>query len=105
MAAIDERAHLQHLGDIEVQAVVELGRRRIALSEVLRLRVGDVLELEDILAGSAFPLRVNGALLAEGETVVVGERMGHRLTAMAALPFDATSARAAVTPACEREGG
>jgi flagellar motor switch protein FliN/FliY len=96
MAATDERANLRHLGDIEVEAVVELGRQRIALRQARQLRPGDVLAL-DTLAGEAFALRVNGAQLAEGETVVVGRSMCLRLTGMAPLPVEEGSE--------EREGG
>ena len=38
MAAVDERANLRHLGDMEVVAVAELGRKKMRLKQVRQLR-------------------------------------------------------------------
>ena len=81
MAGTDERANLKHLGDMEVEAVVELGRQRMKLSQVRRLREKDVIEL-DKLCGSAYAVRINGVPFAEGESIVGGETMACRLTRM-----------------------
>jgi len=81
MAAADERANLKHLGDMAVEAVVELGRKRMKLSQVRRLREKDVIEL-DKLAGERHAIRINGALFAEGEMIVLDDKMGCRLTRM-----------------------
>ncbi|MFA6108260.1 MAG: FliM/FliN family flagellar motor switch protein [Candidatus Latescibacterota bacterium] len=81
MASVDERSNLRYLGDLEVEAVVELGRQRVPLSRVRELRQGEVLRL-DVLAGEAQVVRVNGVPLAQGESVVVNERKGIRLTRM-----------------------
>ena len=85
MAAIDERVNLRHLGDMDVMAVAELGRKRMKLSRVRQLRPGDVIELGR-LAGEAFSIKINGAPFAEGEIVVVNETMACRLTRMVGVP-------------------
>ena len=85
MAAVDERANLRHLGDMEVVAVAELGRKKMRLKQVRQLRKGDVIPLER-LAGEAFSIKVNGAPFAEGEIVVVSEQMAGRLTRMVEVP-------------------
>lgn len=85
MAAADERANLRHLGDMEVEAVAELGRKKMRLKQVRQLRKGDVIPLER-LAGEAFSIKVNGAPFAEGEIVVVSELMACRLTRMVEAP-------------------
>lgn len=81
MAPVDERSNLRYLGDLEVEAVVELGRQRLPLSRIRELRQGEVLRL-DVLAGEAQTIRVNGAPFAQGEIVVIGTRKGIRLTPM-----------------------
>lgn len=74
-----EQHNLAHLGNAEVEAVVELGRRTMKIGQVRQLKVRDVIQL-DKLAGEAFTLRLNGQPFAEGEVVVVSERMALRLT-------------------------
>ena len=59
-----EQRTLARLGKAELQAVVELGRVELPLSEMRDLRVGDVLisnRVEDA------DLRINGVLFAKGE--------------------------------------
>ena len=74
-----ERHNLAHLGNAEVEGVVEMGRQRMKLREVRDLRVGKVV-MADKLAGEAFTLRLNGQPFAEGEVVVVPNSMCLRLT-------------------------
>lgn len=77
-----EKAALAHLGDLEVEAWVELGRKTLRLGEVAALESGSVVVL-DRLAGSEFALKINGVLLGEGETALVGERMTYQITQLA----------------------
>ena len=79
--ANDEKANLAHLGDMEVEAVVEIGRKRVPLSAARNLLEGSVVVL-DCLAGEHFVVRINGALVGEGEAVVVNDRMAFRITRM-----------------------
>ena len=85
MAANDESANLKHLGDMDLELVAELGRKKMKLSQVRAWQPGEVLEL-DRLCGEAFTVRINDVPFAEGETVVVGETMALRLTRMVAPP-------------------
>lgn len=76
-------ATLDLLADVELEVSVELGRRRLPLSEVARLRVGSVVEL-DTEAGEPLVVYANGRRIATGEAVVVDGRLGVRITAVEA---------------------
>ena len=76
---VDEKERLEHLGDAEVEAVVELGRKKMKLSEVEGIEVRDVITLEQ-LAGEGYAVSINGVRFAEGEIVIHPERMACRLT-------------------------
>jgi flagellar motor switch protein FliN/FliY len=65
--------------DIPVQLTVELGRTRIPIKNILQLAQGSVVEL-DALAGEPMDVLVNGYLIAQGEVVIVNEKLGIRLT-------------------------
>ena len=83
-----QKANLVHLEDIGVEAVVEVGRKNLKLKEVAALKTGAVIVLEK-RAGEAFQVRVNQALVGEGEGVVVGRRMACRLTRLAGIQAEA----------------
>lgn len=65
--------------DVPVELTIELGRKHVKISDVLRLGPGSVLEL-DKANGEPLDVYVNNRLVARGEAVVVGERYGIRLT-------------------------
>ncbi len=65
--------------DIPVTLMVELGRTRISIRDLLQLSHGSVVELEG-MAGEPLDVLVNGTLIAQGEVVVVNEKFGIRLT-------------------------
>ena len=67
------------LENIEVTLSIEVGRTEMTIRDLLRLNEGSVIEL-DRLAGEPLDLFVNGAIIAKGEVVMVGERYGIRLT-------------------------
>lgn len=69
------------LADVELEISVELGRRRMPLSEVAKLRVGSVIEL-DTEAGDPLVVYANGRRIATGEAVVVDGQLGLRVTAL-----------------------
>ena len=77
MDAITREMH-QYL-DIPLTVHSELGRTRITVREVLALKEGSVIPL-DKLVGEPIEIYVNGLLTARGETVVVNERFGVRVT-------------------------
>lgn len=71
--------NLDILMDVMLQVVVELGRARMPLRQVLELQQGSVVEL-DRLAGEAVDVYVNERLIARGEVVVVDDKFGVRVT-------------------------
>lgn len=70
---------LDRILDIALTVHVELGRRKMRISELLEQGSGSVLELETA-AGSSLAIYANDTLVAEGEAVVVGDRYGIRIT-------------------------
>ena len=71
--------NLQMILDIPLRVTVELGRAKMAVSELLDLSQGSVIELNK-LAGEPMEVLVNDKLIARGEAVVVNEKFGVRLT-------------------------
>jgi flagellar motor switch protein FliN/FliY len=71
------------LRDVEVELTLEIGRRRMKISEVVKLGPGRTVELEK-MAGEPLELLVNGRLIGRGEAVVVGDRYGIRITEIVA---------------------
>ncbi len=65
--------------DVPVELTIELGRKAVKISEVLRLGPGSVIELSKA-NGEPLDIYVNNRLIARGEAVVLGERYGIRLT-------------------------
>lgn len=74
-----EKVNLELLMDVSLPIIVELGRTRLSISEVLDLGPGSIIEL-DKLAGEPADLYVNDVLFARGEVVVIEENFGVRIT-------------------------
>ncbi|MCS7174161.1 flagellar motor switch protein FliN [Pseudothermotoga sp.] len=70
---------LELLFDVPLKVVVELGRARMTLKQVMDLTVGSLIEL-DKLTGEPVDVLVNGRLIARGEVVVIDENFGVRIT-------------------------
>ena len=79
-----ERHNLAYLGNVRLDARVELGRKGMKLSAVRQLRKNDVIEL-DKLAGECFALRLNGVEIAAGLVSVAGNGVILRLTRLKEL--------------------
>ena len=82
MAGGGHQRPLEGLGfvmDVPIEVTVEIGRRSMKISDILRLGPGSVLELDKV-SGEALDIYVNGRLIARGEAVVVGDHYGVRLT-------------------------
>ncbi|HCD28623.1 MAG TPA: flagellar motor switch protein FliN [Gammaproteobacteria bacterium] len=60
---------------IPVTLSVEIGSTTLKLKDLLRLAQGSVVEL-DKLAGEMMDLKINGAIIAKGEVVTVGDKLG-----------------------------
>ena len=65
--------------DIPVQLTVELGRTKMPIKNLLQLAEGSVVELSG-MAGEPLDVMINGFLIAQGEVVVVNDKLGIRLT-------------------------
>jgi flagellar motor switch protein FliN/FliY len=70
---------LDMIMDIPVQLTVELGRTKMPIKNLLQLAQGSVVELSG-LAGEPLDVLINGFLIAQGEVVVVNDKLGIRLT-------------------------
>lgn len=74
-----DASELERILEIPLEIHVELGRRRMRISELLSVGTGGILEL-NTQAGAPLSLYANQTLIAQGEAVVVGERYGVRVT-------------------------
>lgn len=68
-----------HIGDVNVEIEVQLGRRWMKLSEILALEEGSILEMRRS-AGENIDIYVGSRLLAYGEIVIIENIMGVRIT-------------------------
>jgi len=73
------RNDLDMILDIPVQLTVELGRTKMPIKNLLQLAQGSVVELSG-MAGEPLDVLINGFLIAQGEVVVVNDKLGIRLT-------------------------
>lgn len=67
-----EKVSIDLLRDVELELKIELGRTRMSLDEILKLRKGSVVTL-DKLAGDPVDIFVNGRLVARGEVLVLND--------------------------------
>lgn len=74
-AALD----LEAVFDVPVSVSAVLGRAHMAVSDLLKLDAGTVLEL-DRKVGEAIDIYVNNRLVARGEVVMVEDRLGVTMT-------------------------
>jgi flagellar motor switch protein FliN/FliY len=65
--------------DVPLEITVELGRTTMVINELLKLSQGSVIELSKA-AGETLEILANQKLIARGETVVVNDKFGVRLT-------------------------
>jgi flagellar motor switch protein FliN len=73
-----EKMNMDLLLDIPLEIVVELGRTKKKISEVLELTSGSIVEL-DKMSGEPVDVYVNNKLIAKGEVVVIEEHFGVRI--------------------------
>jgi flagellar motor switch protein FliN/FliY len=72
---------LGNLMDVPVRVTVQVGRTSVALSELMRLGPGSLIEL-DREAHEPADVLVNGHIVARGEVVTIGDRYGVRITSV-----------------------
>jgi len=78
-AGISEARNIDLLMDVDLPVSIELGRTKLAISDILALGPGSVVELNK-LAGEPVDLLVNNKVVAKGEVVVIDENFGLRIT-------------------------
>ncbi len=74
----DGQPNIDVILDVPVTLSLEVGRTKMTVGNLLRLRQGSVVEL-DRLAGEPLDVLVNGQLVARGEIVVINDKFGIRL--------------------------
>ncbi|MDX1947360.1 MAG: flagellar motor switch protein FliN [Pirellulaceae bacterium] len=81
--ASGEKATLELLKDVDLDLKIELGRTRMYLEDVLKLKRGSVVPLEK-LAGDPVDVFVNGRMVARGEVLVLNDNFCVRVTELVA---------------------
>ncbi len=81
-----EQMNLDLLLEIPLEIVVELGRTKMKISEVLELTSGSIVEL-DKMSGEPVDIFVNNKLIARGEVVVIEEHFGVRIKEICQSPL------------------
>ena len=77
-AAYPDAPELDVILDISVRLTMELGSREISIGDLLQLKQGSVLELDQVV-GKPLDVMVNGTLIAQGEVVQVNDKYGIRM--------------------------
>jgi flagellar motor switch protein FliN/FliY len=65
--------------DVSLNMKIEIGRTKLSIDQVLRLREGSVVELDKV-AGDPVDILVNNRLVAKGEILVLNEAFCIRIT-------------------------
>ncbi len=84
-ALVADQQNLDLLMNVPLQVTAELGKCKMAVSEILKLGTGSIVEL-DRLAGGPVDLLVNSKLVARGEVVAIDENFGVRVTELIQKP-------------------
>lgn len=67
------------IGEIPLQITAEIGRTKLTVSDILKLQVGSIVEL-DKLSSDPVDIRVNSKLIGRGDVVSVDDCYGVRVT-------------------------
>lgn len=76
------RGQIELIRGVKVRASVMLGEAEMSVGKLLDLRDGDVLAL-DRQIDQPLEMLLDGKIVARGELVVVGEKLGLRITEIA----------------------
>jgi flagellar motor switch protein FliN/FliY len=79
IAAPEGPEGLEAVYDVPVKVQAVLGRSRMEIGELMRLKPGDVVEL-DRRVGEPVDIYVNNRLIARGEVVLIDNALGVTLT-------------------------
>jgi flagellar motor switch protein FliN/FliY len=83
IALRDSAVNLALLQEVDVRLSIEVGSTALKIRDLLALNEGSVVEL-DRYATEMLDVLVNGTLLAKGEVVTVGDRLGVRVAEIVA---------------------
>lgn len=67
------------IGEIPLNITAEIGRTKLTVSDILKLQVGSIVEL-DKLSTDPVDIRVNSKLIGRGDVVSVDDCYGVRVT-------------------------
>ena len=70
---------IDNMNSVSVPLVVEIGRTRMKVKDLLNIKPGSVIPFEKIV-GEPMDMLVSERLMARGEVVVVNERYGIRIS-------------------------
>lgn len=73
--------NLDLLMDVELDVVIELGRTRKTIREVLHFGPGSIVELNK-MAGETVDVFINDRLIAQGEVILFEDSLGVRITSI-----------------------
>jgi len=76
---VEPNRRFEMLLDVPLEVMVQLGRNRMTIQELLSLAPGGVIELDKV-AGEPLDIIINDRLVAHGEAVVVNDKFGVRIT-------------------------
>lgn len=76
---MNAREKIAEVARIPIEVEAQLDRRSLTVGEILALAEGDVVKLERS-AGENIDLLAGGVRFAWGEIVILGERLGVRVT-------------------------
>ena len=75
----ENNANIEMLLDVDLEISVELDRKSILVSDLLKMGKGSIIEFNKS-AGEPLDILVNGRKFAEGEVVVIDDKFGIRIT-------------------------
>ena len=75
----DNEVNVDLIMDLPLDMVVEFGRTKMLINDLLQIGQGSVIELNKTV-GDPLDILVNGKLVARGEVVVVKDKFGVRIT-------------------------
>jgi len=78
-SVMQQKANMDIIMDVPLEVVVELGRAKKSIQEILEFTPGTVVPL-DTMAGDPINVLVNGKYVAKGEVVVVEDSFCIRIT-------------------------
>lgn len=77
-----DKQEFKALNDVPLKVSAVLGETSMTIEQLMKCTQGTIIELEKQV-GEAVDIYVNGKIIAKGEIVIVGEKIGITLTEIA----------------------